>query len=79
MGDEDGGRMGLLLDSSSNLTPRAGVVDLPDMVPMSAGGLQRDLTTPWDRDHLPCWPLPLLLCPALHLMPSLLLLDMEVV
>ena len=42
LGDEDGGRMGSLLDSNS--TPRAGVVDLPEMVPMSAGGLQRDMT-----------------------------------
>jgi len=41
LGEEDG-RMGALLDSNS--TPRAGVVDLPDMVPMSAGGLQRDMT-----------------------------------
>ena len=43
LGDGDGGRMGSLLDS--DLTPRAGVVDLPDMVLMSAGGLQRDMTT----------------------------------
>ena len=42
LGDEDGGRMCLLLDSNS--TPRAGIVDLPEMVLMSAGGLQRDMT-----------------------------------
>ena len=43
LGDEDGGRMGSLLDP--NLTPRTGVVDLHDMVPMSVGGLQRDMAT----------------------------------
>ncbi len=41
LGEEDG-RMGGLLESNSTL--RAGVVDLPDMVPMSVGGLQRDMT-----------------------------------
>ena len=49
LGGDEGRRMGTgvsLLDSNS--TPRAGVVDLPDMgrqeMPLSAGGLQRDTT-----------------------------------
>ena len=49
LGGDEGRRMGAgvsLLDSNS--TPRAGVVDLPDMSrqegPLSAGGLQRDTT-----------------------------------